>query len=160
AARRSSGGARRSLAAEGRQDLVGYRQLPRRAVYRRRRARRVRRYLLLPGSDLPVHAAPAGQQDCPDQARSDHRLMRPATATLRLGSGLLMALGLHVQREAHAQLRTPSHNIRCSINSVTSVAFGTYDTDSTTQDTSTGQLRFSCQPSSTLTIQVAIGPSA
>src|SRR5262245_12117319 len=88
--------------------------------------------------------------------------MRTAAATLAVLFGVLIAFLLPPQgpQDAHAQGKGGGGNTRCSIDSVTSVAFGTYDTDSSTQDTSTGALRFSCQPSKTLTVQVAIGPSA
>jgi spore coat protein U-like protein len=51
-------------------------------------------------------------------------------------------------------------NIRCTIDSVTPVSFGSYDTASDVARHSTGSLRFTCTPGKTMTIQVAIGPSA
>jgi spore coat protein U-like protein len=66
--------------------------------------------------------------------------------------------------DAHAQGKGKGKggggNTRCSIDSTTSVAFGFYDTDAASAETTTGDLRFSCQPNQTLTVQVTIGPSA
>jgi spore coat protein U-like protein len=46
------------------------------------------------------------------------------------------------------------------IDSVTPVAFGLYDTDSGVEQTSSGEIRFSCKPANkTVTVTVAIGPS-
>ena len=50
--------------------------------------------------------------------------------------------------------------VQCSIDSVTAVVFGNYDTASPAAATSTGQLNFSCKPQNqTVTVKISIGPS-
>ena len=49
---------------------------------------------------------------------------------------------------------------QCAIDSVTPVAFGAYDAEASTAQTTSGQLRFSCKPQNrTVTVRVTIGPS-
>jgi spore coat protein U-like protein len=91
------------------------------------------------------------------------------TTALTLALALLVALALlpaEQGRDAHAQGKGKGKgkggggNTRCSIDSATSVAFGFYDTDAASAETTTGELRFSCKPNQTLTVQVTISPSA
>lgn len=80
--------------------------------------------------------------------------MRAATLAL------LLALACAVQAQAPRPSKKGGGNTSCTIDTVTSVAFGSYDTDSASAQTSTGELRFSCKPNKTLTVQVTIGPSS
>lgn len=64
---------------------------------------------------------------------------------------------LLVLAEAHGQ---GARIVRCSVDSVTSVAFGNYDPESAQEQNTTGRLRFHCEPPDKITVQVTIGPSA
>jgi len=81
---------------------------------------------------------------------------------LAIGFALLLANRGH---DARAQGKPPDKggggNVQCTIDSVTPVAFGGYDSDSDVAHTSTGELRFSCKPANqTLTIKITLGPSS
>ena len=87
--------------------------------------------------------------------------MRAAGVTLALlaafaGAWLLSERG----HQALAQGKKGGGGTGCSVNSVTSVAFGNYEPDAPTPLTSTGALLFSCKPANQeLTVKVTIGPS-
>jgi spore coat protein U-like protein len=90
--------------------------------------------------------------------------MRTALAALAVLVVFVCAWLLADHRlEVHAQGKggkDKGGKVQCSIDSVTPVAFGSYDADSSTPATSTGELRFSCKPANqTLTVKVTIGPS-
>ena len=89
------------------------------------------------------------------------------TTALAIALALVAALALlpaEQGRDAHAQGKGKGKggggNTRCTIDSATSITFGFYDTDAASAETTTGELRFSCKPNKTLTVQVTIGPSA
>lgn len=91
--------------------------------------------------------------------------MRAATAGLILALLLAWAVLPVGQEPAYAQGKGGGGKggggkVSCTIDSVTSVAFGNYDTESGIPLTSSGQLLFSCTPPRTVTIKVTIGPSA
>jgi spore coat protein U-like protein len=90
--------------------------------------------------------------------------MRAAALTLALG--LCFACGWLLSdqpQQARAQGKGKGGggggNVHCAIDSVTPVALGTYDPESATSTTGTGQLRFSCKGNQTLTLQITIGAS-
>lgn len=91
--------------------------------------------------------------------------MRAATV---IALAVLLALSLPPPdrvREAHAQGKGGGKGkgggaIRCTIDSATSVNFGTYDPDAGRESNTSGRLQFTCQPNQTLTVQVNIGASA
>ena len=88
--------------------------------------------------------------------------MRTALASLTAAFILACVLiAIDRPHDARAQGKKPPAQTRCTIYSVTAVAFGSYDTDAGNDHTTTGRLDFSCTPpNQTITVQVTIGPSA
>jgi spore coat protein U-like protein len=108
-------------------------------------------------------------------------MRRAATAALSAALATLFAAGAFAQavpvpqpaplapatRPAPAPVPAPSprpaelgRNLRCTFDSVTGVAFGSYDTSSPVAHVSAGRLRFSCRLARATTMKVLIGPSA
>ena len=71
----------------------------------------------------------------------------------------LASLAVVLALVAHAQ-GTRVLPVRCTIDKATAVNFGSYDPDARLEESSTGQLNFTCQPNDRVTLQVHIGPSA
>ena len=91
--------------------------------------------------------------------------MRALSAALIVALLLAWALATGTQQPAFAQGKGKGGGgggggARCSIDSVTAVAFGNYDAEAGTPQRTTGTLLFSCTPPRTMTVKVTLGPSA
>jgi spore coat protein U-like protein len=86
--------------------------------------------------------------------------LAPLAALLAGVAAALLLVDARMDANAQGKGGAGGGNVQCSVDSVTAVAFGNYDTASPSAATSTGQLNFSCKPQKqTVSVKISIGPS-